>query len=51
MREAIYLSAKMNNNAVSGSLRIVGYVVIAAMAVALGYAAFIALANFSGIAV
>lgn len=41
----------MHNKAIAGSLRIISYAVIAAMAAALIYAAYISLANWAGIAV
>lgn len=41
----------MNTTAVFGPFRILGYVVLAAMAGALVYAAYIALANWASIAV
>ncbi len=41
----------MNNKAVIGSLRVLSYVVLAAMAAALVYAAYISFVNWSGIAV
>ena len=41
----------MNNKTVIGSLQALGYVVLAAMAAALVYAAYISFVNWSGIAV
>ena len=41
----------MNNNTVIAFLRVLSYVVIAAMAVALIYAVYISLVNWPGIAV
>ena len=41
----------VNNNTLFGSLRVLSYVVIAAMAAALLYAGYISLANWAGIAV
>jgi hypothetical protein len=41
----------MNNKTLAGSLRILGYAVIALMAAALLYASYISLANWPGIAV
>jgi hypothetical protein len=41
----------VNNKAVIGSLRVLSYVVLAAMAAALVYAAYISFVNWSGIAV
>jgi hypothetical protein len=41
----------VHNKAIAGSLRIISYAVIAAMAAALIYAAYISLANWAGIAV
>jgi hypothetical protein len=41
----------VNNNPAFGALRILSYVVLAAMAAALLYAGYISLANWAGIAV
>lgn len=41
----------MNNKTIIGGLQVLSYVVIAAMAAALVYAAYISFVNWSGIAV